>query len=243
MLDYITKDLYFKWIEQYAEKRSEYKSASVNNLKDIQDHYAISRLSRSQRLRVLEVGGGVCRVMSGFANQHECWNAEKFAGKGLGPKKQIQIPGIRNALVYLGEFSPELPDNYFDIVFSISVVEHVENDGLAAFFQDIARILKPGGLTFHAIDLYVFDPDRVGKPETKYFGDRLNSYHRVPELTKGALQFVHPPTAASRFPQFSCAFASNSDREMLAWNRFAPTLKSTRSIAQSVSLMAEWTKS
>jgi SAM-dependent methyltransferase len=242
MLSYITKDQYFGWIEQYGPLRAAYSSASVNNLKDIQDHYAISRLAGSKGLRVLEVGGGDCRVLRGFAQQHECWNAEKFMGKAIGPKSEVKFPGVRNALVYLGEFSPELPDGYFDIVYSISVVEHIENDELPGFFKDIARVLKPGGLTFHAIDIYVFDESQMKDPVSRYFRDRLDRYWRIPEVTDGALSFAQDPSPAARTPVFSCAYASNSDREMLAWNRYAPKLKAIRSVSQSVSLMAEWVK-
>lgn len=39
------------------------------------------------------------------------------------------------------------PDNYFDFVHSTSVFEHVQEQKLA--FQEIYRILKPGGLSLH----------------------------------------------------------------------------------------------
>lgn len=241
MLAYITKDKYFAWIEQYASMRTGYASASVHNLKDIQDHYAISRLSRPEKLRVLEVGGGDCRVLRDFSAHHECWNAERFLGDGLGPKSEIRLPGVRNVFVHLGEFSEQLPASYFDIVFSVSVVEHIENDNLSAFFRDIARVMKPGALTFHAIDLYVFDHDRLQESVAKYSAVRLNRYLQVPELTQGSLRFIQEPQV-SQLPLFSCAYATNSDREMLAWNRYAPQLKAIRSVAQSVSLAGEWLK-
>lgn len=241
MLGYITKDQYFSWVEQYASMRTGYASASVHNLKDIQDHYALSRLSRPEKLRVLEVGGGDCRVLRGFSAHHECWNAERFLGDGLGPKQEIRLPGIRNVLVHLGEFSDQLPANYFDIVFSISVVEHIGNDNLSGFFRDVARVMKPGALTFHAIDLYVFDQERLHESVAKYSAERLKRYLQVPELTHGSLSFTQKPQV-SPLPLFSCAYATNSDREMLAWNRYAPQLKAIRCIAQSVSLAGEWLK-
>lgn len=241
MLRYITKDQYFDWIERFASMRSESRSASINNLKDIQDHYAISRLSEGAGLRVLEVGGGDCRVLRGFANRHECWNAEKFEGVAIGPKKEVRIPGVKNVLTYLGDYSPEIPAGYFDVVFSISVVEHVENDRLPDFFKDIARVLKPGGITFHAIDLYVFDQQQMEESFAKYARKRLELYLNIPQLTGGELRFAQEPSA-SGLPLFSCAYATNADREMLAWNRVVPQLKHIRAVSQSVSLAGEWIK-
>jgi ubiquinone/menaquinone biosynthesis C-methylase UbiE len=38
------------------------------------------------------------------------------------------------------------PDEYFDKVFSISVLEHIEGDGDTSAMREIARVLKQGGL-------------------------------------------------------------------------------------------------
>lgn len=38
------------------------------------------------------------------------------------------------------------PDSYFDKVYAISVVEHIEDQGDSAAMREIARVLKPGGL-------------------------------------------------------------------------------------------------
>jgi ubiquinone/menaquinone biosynthesis C-methylase UbiE len=38
------------------------------------------------------------------------------------------------------------PDSYFDKVYAISVLEHIEDDGDSAAMREIARVLKPGGL-------------------------------------------------------------------------------------------------
>lgn len=38
------------------------------------------------------------------------------------------------------------PDSYFDKVYSISVLEHIEDDGDSLAMREIARVLKPGGL-------------------------------------------------------------------------------------------------
>lgn len=241
MFDFIKKAQYFSWVQQFIDLRSTYASASIHNLKDIQDHYILSKLAPCAGMRVLEIGGGDCRVLRYFSDSNECWNAEKFEGVGSGPKKKIEVPGIKIAPTYLGEFSDLLPNDYFDVVFSISVVEHVPDDACADFFNDISRILKPGGHTFHAIDAYLFDESDHDSTFAQYTKRRLRTYLNVPEITGGRLTFSIPPVT-NESPRFSCAYATNSDREMLAWNRVVPSLASVRSCAQSASVIAEWIK-
>ena len=55
---------------------------------------------------------------------------------------------------YIGSFDKDLPDAYFDLVFSISVVEHINegDDVLQNILNDIDRVLKPGGYSVHCID-------------------------------------------------------------------------------------------
>ena len=97
--------------------------------------------------RMLDVGGGMSRVLNFLCKTHECWNIDKLEGLGSGPKDIGQTP-YRFVRDYMGNFNPELPDNYFDFVFSISALEHVPQDNPAFFDQiidDIDRVLKPGG--------------------------------------------------------------------------------------------------
>jgi SAM-dependent methyltransferase len=49
---------------------------------------------------------------------------------------------------------PHVPDNSFDAVFSTSVLEHVGRIHDAA--SEITRILKPGGITLHAVPFSYF---------------------------------------------------------------------------------------
>jgi SAM-dependent methyltransferase len=49
---------------------------------------------------------------------------------------------------------PHIPDESFDVVFSTSVLEHVRQVHDAA--REITRILKPGGITLHAVPFSYF---------------------------------------------------------------------------------------
>lgn len=104
--------------------------------------------------KILEIGGAESRILKFFSNEFECWNLDKLEGVGNGPTK-INSDGFRLVSDYIGNFNQELPENYFDLVFSISTFEHIPFEDEALFEnirQDIERILKNGGYSFHCID-------------------------------------------------------------------------------------------
>lgn len=179
--------------------------------------------------------------MQYFSEENECWNAEKYEGKGAGPKDQAELSNINTVSTYLGGFGEELPNSYFDVVFSISVVEHVPNDVLPAFFDDIARVLKPGGSSYHAIDLYLFDESRKNLDHAHDHGQRVELYQNAYRTGESGMHWRETPKI-NRDLVFATDFATNSDRTMLLWNKIAPRLSDMRAIAQSVSLKAEWYK-
>lgn len=112
--------------------------------------------------RLLEIGGGNSRVLAHLAGTYECWNIDKFEGVGNGPLEAREA-GYRIVRDYIGNASPELPDGYFDLVFSISTLEHVPDEDTAhldAVLQDMDRVLRPGGLSLHCLDI-LFKADGV----------------------------------------------------------------------------------
>jgi hypothetical protein len=195
----------------------------------------ITHLGGKKNMRIAEIGGGDSRVLKRLAVNNECWNIDKFEGLGQGPAT-VPIGESNNIKIiksYMGEFSKELPVEYFDFVFSISVVEHVPNEKLKLFFQDIERILKPGGLTIHAIDHYLTDNSEDGNAWTKYakiVSDAcmlLVSFEKM-ELSSGL--------------KFSAKMASDPDMNMWKRNNLVPKHSSLREKAQCVSIQAGWKK-
>lgn len=61
------------------------------------------------------------------------------------------------------------PSNTFDRVFSVSVIEHIPDDGDSAAMREIARILKPGGIVCLTVPWsdsgYVEEFTRRGNPD------------------------------------------------------------------------------
>lgn len=226
MFDIVRKpELWQAWDKKYDR---ELRLEGGFHLKTIQDLAVYSHLRTRRSQRIAEVGGGSSRVLSTLAKHNECFNLDKFDGSSGGPPSEIVIPGVKNIIAYLGEFNTELQSDSFDVVFSISVVEHVPNEQLGNFLDDGLRILKTGGLFIHAIDLYLED-----KPSNA-FVQRFESYRAWLSPDSG----LTPVGAVNSAPvHFSCDMATNPDNTMYNWGRSSPTLIGFRQKAQSVSLL------
>lgn len=110
-------------------------------------------------LRVLEIGyssGGT----SAFAWEKsgcEAHAIDYFFGDTVesgGRHEYIADMIGSNVQFHVGDVTKQtdLPSEYFDIVFSSSVIEHIAD--LPAAFKEIKRLLKPGGVTLHTYDPY-----------------------------------------------------------------------------------------
>lgn len=150
---------HFNWFEVSAKKL--FGSAvhpDYCDLKMYQDllcyTFIVDNLPKGSRL--LEVGGCDSRVLKALKNDYECWNVDKLEGLGNG-LTEVVVDGYRMVRAYLGDFSEELPDGYFDFVFSISALEHVaENEeNFNNICSDMDRVMKPGAFSLHCFDVVV----------------------------------------------------------------------------------------
>lgn len=142
-------------IELY-NKKVDPQSSPVKAYQDLLAFAYIKNLL-NPRCRILEVGGGNSRIIRHFASIHECWNIDKLEGCGNGPT-EVSIPAMRLVRDYIGNFNKDLPNDYFDLVFSISALEHVPDKDPSLFHNiknDINRVLKPGGLSLHCFDIVI----------------------------------------------------------------------------------------
>jgi len=120
--------------------------------------------------KILEIGGGNSRIANYFKKYHEFWIIDKLEGIGSGPR-EIKNQDVKLIRDYIGEFNLELPDDYFDFVFSISVLEHVERDEktLKNILKDINRVLKKGGYSMQCIDTFIKENKEIRNPIAEYF--------------------------------------------------------------------------
>lgn len=225
MYDFVRKD--FLWDAWDRGLDNGLVSSGRFHLKTIQDLAVYAHLRDSSGQTIAEIGGGDSRVLRILSKSNRCTNIEKFEGADGGPPKIIEIEGVTNILAFLGERSPKLPNAHYDVVFSVSVVEHVPSERLSDFLDDGMRILKSGGLWLHAIDFYLEDRPTDGQ-EARY--SQYRNWMTDPRLKSIGPIFDGPL-------KFSCDMATNPDNVMYSWGKIAPALTPLRKRAQSVSII------
>lgn len=203
---------------------------SVWHLKTVQDAVAYNYLCPMRGKHIGEVGGGKSRLLPRLARNNRCVNFEVFEGRDGGPAEEVHIEGVENIKALVGQTEGVFPAERLDVLFSISVVEHLLDENVAAFFRDCRRLLKPGGTAMHLIDLYLHDqscddPDTTG---------RVGAYIRP--FTEGQFSPCGDVLDLDRV-SFSCSYATNPDNVMAMWNRQVPHLEELREQSQSVSLL------
>lgn len=226
MLKFISKAETFRWLDEGLHSQLAWPQNSIH-LKTWQDMAVYDRLKGLKGKVIGEVGGGDSRILHKLKLSNTCFNIDKFEGQDGGPPAEINIPGVTNVLTYLGESSVSLPPDFFDVVYSVSVVEHVPNDAAPAFISDLVRVLKPGGISLHAIDLYV-SSDPVSSAQARV--DIYASWLRVPGIAP--LEIGPVPRAL-----FHSSMASNPDLTMWNWSRSSPAMRPIREERQSVTML------
>ena len=226
MLDVITKKEFWEWLD------SGLVPLENTRLKTIQDGWIMSRLGTMQDAKICEMGGGYSRVLPLLSARNECWLVDSFDGTGLGPTHLPRFENVKLCQCNIGSMDPRIPDNYFDILFSISVIEHVESN-MGNILADSNRILKVGGKILHAIDLFLGDtpPSRMGD-YLKMMTEATNHYGFEPV----------EPVAVDESLQYSCRYASIPVNELYQWTKMDSRLLSVGKIKECVSLKTEWTK-
>lgn len=228
MFDFVRKPQL--WAAWEAGLDRQIGKAPKFHLKSVQDLAVYQQIKGAQGKTIAEIGGGHSRLLNVLAKTNACVNVEKFEGRDGGPSRAQFLSRAKNVSAYLGDFDPQLADASFDIVYSVSVVEHVPTAKLDDFYKDQLRILKPGGLFVHAIDLYLEDAPR------KHILDRFDRYKTWVDGSRG--DGVTPVGAIFAGPcKFACDMATNPDDVMFAWGKISPTLNALRPLAQSVSII------
>ena len=114
--------------------------------------------------RVLDVGAAYSNIPIYLQQTYGCemWVAddfglrsnESFWTRDRSPHEHITAhPEVKFVLERLGDTDSSLPGNYFDIIYSLSALEHVPGDSTPAVWSHMDRLLKPGGEMIHAIDM------------------------------------------------------------------------------------------
>jgi methyltransferase family protein len=165
MLSYATVKEFWYFLDKYKDvKELTDPSLLWGDLKEYQRLLIFDRLLNApQGSRICEIGGGMCKVfetlLKKFPGKYECWSIDPLEGQGGGPVVE-NLPWDHDKKVRLvrenfGTFSEKIPGEYFDVLFSLSVMEHIPAEQWERCFQDMARVCRKGALIIHTIDASV----------------------------------------------------------------------------------------
>ncbi|CAH2029932.1 class I SAM-dependent methyltransferase [Trichlorobacter ammonificans] len=109
--------------------------------------------------RILEIGADKCELADYLQKLgYEVWVIDVFEefGGGIAKFEEVstRFPQIHFTRGFIHE-DQTLPTDYFDAIYSCSVIEHNPIAAIAPTFERIYRCLKPGGKSIHAIDFTV----------------------------------------------------------------------------------------
>jgi len=130
------------------------------DLKVYQDLFVYSFIIENipKGAKILEIGGGESRIIDSLNKDFEFWNLDRLEGQGHGPKSIFTTDGFFLVRDNIGNFSDELPEDYFDLIFSISVVEHFleDEESISNILLDMERIMKKDAWSLHCVDSLLF---------------------------------------------------------------------------------------
>lgn len=140
-------------------------SYKPNVLKPVGYAHLIDHIDRFNCHRVLEIGHGDGSMLFPIKNDTcEMWGIEDVATAKWGDIEKFRGQYGHRAKFTDGLFgvnSEALPSGYFDMIGSVSVVEHVPETALAAFMAESMRVLRPGGLMVHSYDVWLRQPTKL----------------------------------------------------------------------------------
>ena len=102
---------------------------------------ALPHFPLNSSARVLEIGAGTGYILEKICRQYP-------NSIGLEVTDSSYQFNDSRIILYDGKVIP-FPENSFDVVFTSNVLEHVI--GIGVFIEEIARVLKPGGVAIHII--------------------------------------------------------------------------------------------
>ncbi|MFN2475816.1 MAG: class I SAM-dependent methyltransferase [Chthoniobacterales bacterium] len=166
------------------------------DLKNVQRPWAVKAVLGcvAPPARVLEIGGGQ-PVVSGILSElgYEAILVDPYDGLDNGPKdlqhSREHFPHVRIVRDYFGDNMADFAPASFDVILSVSVLEHFPHGALASCFSGIAKYLRPGGHSVHCFDFIVQGPGTEHAFENARYileqQKRLNNESSEPAITLG----------------------------------------------------------
>jgi hypothetical protein len=129
------------------------------DLKNVQRPWAVKAVlgCKAPPARVLEIGGGE-PVVSGLLSElgYAATLVDPYDGFGNGPtdyeRYRQRFPHVNIVRDYFRSGMQSFAPRSFDVIFSVSVLEHIPTASLVSCFDGIIEYLAPGGVSAHCFD-------------------------------------------------------------------------------------------
>jgi SAM-dependent methyltransferase len=181
--------------------------------------------------RVLDVGASISAMPATLQNHKglEAWVIDKYDFSqqqlyidnigGVDRFREL-TQGVKVVHAYLGE-KHDLPKAYFDVIYSLSVLEHFPYGLMATAFREMDAALKPGGYLVHAVDIPI--PCGVGESLTRKLTAKTGRAQQLRSLPLGGMlvDFI------SRNADFLTRHAGLTYRAQMAAHKLRGSIAST----------------
>ena len=130
------------------------------DLKDFQRPWVVKKVLESYSTgKILEIGADRCELADYLSKKgFEVWVIDPYDSFGGGVAKFEEVKGRFPKLnIHQGFFHENklLPKNFFDCIYSCSVLEHAPVEYIKPTIERTFDCLKTGGLSIHAVDFTV----------------------------------------------------------------------------------------
>jgi SAM-dependent methyltransferase len=159
-------------------KYRQFHRVSDTSLKDYGYMAIMDYLDSHDANNILEFGHGFnAALLERYGKARNVWGVDDYQGlayfdtpdrdaweKMFDQKVKSKAPEctFRRGLMG-GSRGADLPDNYFDVVCSVSVLEEVPIETVSDILKHAARLLKPDGALIGTRDLLTAAPERIGE--------------------------------------------------------------------------------
>lgn len=107
---------------------------------------AVARLSRGERLRVLEIGSGAGAQLWYLEHEgHDAFGVDLSREGARRATERLRDEGMPARLAVGNALALPLPDAAFDLVLDVEALVYVPEDRTASAWGEVARVLRPGG--------------------------------------------------------------------------------------------------
>jgi glycosyltransferase involved in cell wall biosynthesis/SAM-dependent methyltransferase len=158
---YRLPDISYATVPDYCDSVDEMRCLATihGDLKNVQRPWAVKAILGMvpRGGRILEIGAGepwIADILNRAG--YEAWIVDPYDGSGNGPVALAQYrdecPHVNFVRDVFTDQMLDIPRGSFDCVYSVSVLEHLNAEELRAVARGMAKFLKPGGMSIHAVD-------------------------------------------------------------------------------------------